>query len=185
MKYLLIAISCICVVGCEPSKAQELNDSQDKVNSRNIHSSSQLQSDTARMTIQEKFSLLYQSLKETRDDYDADVMKTLAFLIMALGWFITSEKSREFLRKNRAVRISSILAVTIICVIHVRASVLTYLTSKKLGFLIESLNYLDFEHYGNYAITPMMLAANLFQNVILFGVLIVVLCSLKKTASRP
>ena len=94
MKYLLPAISCICVIGCELSKAQVLNDVQDNVKSAGIHSSNQSQSDTARMSIQEEFRLLYQSLKEIHGAYNDDVMKTLAFLIIALGWFITSDKSR-------------------------------------------------------------------------------------------
>ena len=185
MKLLLITISCICLTGYPLSGANELDDAQDTANGVSIHPSSQSQPGSARMSIEKEFEMLYQSLKEIHADYYSDVMKTLAFLIIALGWFITSNKSREFFRKNRTARISSILAVAIICVIHIRFCILTYYSSQKLLSLLDGMNYIEAERYSSYAINIPQLATNLVQNVVLFGVLIVILCTLKETSSTP
>ncbi len=128
MKYLLIAISCICAVTCQFAIGQSTNDARDSMSSE----SSQPQSNTVEISIKDEFGILYQQLKEIRGGYDADVMKTVAFLIIAIGWFITSEKSRDFFRKNRTARILSLYAVVVICCIHVWYSVLTYFSSHKL-----------------------------------------------------
>ena len=185
MKLSLMAIICICVTGWPLSGAHELDDAQDTANGISTHSSRQSQPAAARMSIEKEFDMLYQSLKEIHADYYSDVMKTLAFLIIALGWFITSNKSREFFRKNRVARISSILAVAIICVIHVRFCILTYSSSQKLLSLLDGMNYIDTGRYSSYAIDIPQLATNLVQNVALFGVLIVILCTLKETSSTP
>ena len=44
----------------------------------------------------DKFNLAYESLKEIHHCYTTDVMKSLAFLLICIGWFITSNKSRDF-----------------------------------------------------------------------------------------
>lgn len=185
MKLLLIAISCVCVTGYPLSEANELDDAQDTANGVSINSSSQSQPAAARMSIEKEFDMLYQSLKEIHADYYSDVMKTVVFLIIALGWFITSNKSRDFFRKNRTARISSILAVAIICVIHVRFCILMYFSSQKFLSLLDGMNYIDAGRYSSYAINIPQLATNLVQNVALFGVLIVILCTLKETSSTP
>ena len=51
--------------------------------------------------------------------------------------------------------------------------------------LLNGMNYLDAERYSSYAINIPQLATNLVQNVALFGVLIVILCTLKETPSTP
>ena len=55
--------------------------------------------------IEKKFNFAYGSLKDVHKGYVTDVMKALAFLILCIGWFITSDKSRNFFKKNRIVRI--------------------------------------------------------------------------------
>ena len=152
------------------SRSQVIDDVQDNVKS---------------VGIQEKSSyLVYDSLKEMSITYNEDVMKTLAFLIITLGWFITSDKSRDFFRRNRPSRISSIIAVVVISIIHVRASVHTYLSSKKLSSLLDNMNYLDSELYNSYTIDIPQLVTNLIQNVVLFGVLIVILFTLKDVVTK-
>ncbi len=178
MRRLVFLISCMAIFACPTA------DAQDHTDSSQVRTGVPPQSTPAGISVGEEFSLLYESLKETTGDYNEDVMKTLAFLIITLGWFITSDRSRQFFKKNKMVRVSSIIAVIVICAIHIRASVLSYLTAKQLGSLIGDLNYVAYGHYISHEITPLLLTANLIQNVVLFGVLVVILVTLDKTATN-
>ena len=163
MRMIVIAICCL-VVGCALSFADNGNTADDTAD---------------RMGIAEEFDMLYQSLKEVDSVYNADVMKTLAFLIVALGWFMTSDKSREFFRKNRVPRIAAIVALGVTGAIHIRYSYLMYESSQKLMSLLNSTNYIDSGRYAGYAIEPSRLVTNLIQNVVLFAVLVIILATLK------
>ena len=123
---------------------------------------------------------MYQSLRETYNDFEEDVAKTLAFLIIVLGWFIALEKSREFFRNNSVIRYSSIFAVALICAIHIRACVLKYLSSQSAAGLLDKLGYIGAAHYSDYRITTLQLVSESVQNVALFGVLMVILITLKR-----
>jgi hypothetical protein len=132
--------------------------------------------------VERKFDLLYKTLKEGHEDYITDVMKTLAFLILAIGWFVTSDKSREFFRKTIGVRLASIAALALLAGIHVWYCCDARASSQQTMVLLQKLNYLPPEYYARYEITSMHLATNLAQNAILFVVLIVILLLMKKPA---
>ncbi len=131
------------------------------------------------MTDKEHFDLLYTALKELVEDYYEDVMKTVAFLVIAIGWFVTSTKSREFLRNNTIIRRASLATVFMIAVIHIRSEILTYQASKTLHSLLVQMNYIDLSYFAHYKITNMQLITNGIQNTALFGVLLVILYSLE------
>lgn len=130
--------------------------------------------------IEKKFNFVYESLKHIQKDYVTDIMKALAFLILCIGWFITSDKSRNFFRKNRALRISSIIALIIICAIHINSQISTYIYSQQIFNDLSDMNYFDSIYYRSYQITIDQLIANSVMNTILFAVLILILFSLKK-----
>lgn len=106
-------------------------------------------------------------------------MKALAFLIIASGWFITSNKSREFFRKSKTVRMASILALLILCLAHVLSCLDAYNASRQKISLIHGLNYLERVYYQSYEITTSALITNLALNLALFVVLILILVTLK------
>lgn len=185
MKYLLIVISCIFVMGCESSKAQNFSLAQDNTNGDSLRPSSQSRSINDQSVLKEqKFDLLHSSSKDIYNDYNVDVMKSLAFLIIAIGWFVTSNKSREFFRKSKTARLSALITAVVIGFVHIWSSISSYLLSQEKMSLLSTLNYLDPKYYRNYEITAMGLALNSLMIIALFGVLIVILCSLKETASE-
>jgi hypothetical protein len=151
-------------------------DSSEYVNSLGEQSrSTAVQSASAR----EKFGLLHGSLKEIYGDFVADVMKTLAFLILGIGWFVTSDKSREFFRRTIYIRLASIIALVILAVIHANACLTIYALSQRIMALLGDLNYLGREYYESYEITGWLAGTNLIQNLILFIVLITILFFMK------
>ncbi len=132
----------------------------------------------------DKFNLAYESLKEIHHCYTTDVMKSLAFLLICIGWFITSNKSRDFYKNNKTVRISSIVALVVISVIHIREQINTYMSSQHILSDLSIMNYLDMKYFEHYEINLGQLAANSIMNMILFAALILILFSLKEVKDK-
>lgn len=181
MKHLLIVVGCILVMGCGFSEAQSLDRDQNDSNSGSLQAGGQLYSTDDRVAPKKaKFDLVYASFKQIHDDYSVDIMKTLALLIIGIGWFVTSNKSREFFRKTRSVRIWSVFAAVILYLIHAWASISVYRLSQEKMSLLSALEYVEREYFASYRITTASLVLNLVLIAALFGVLIVILLSLKE-----
>lgn len=138
----------------------------------------------SQIEIEKKFNLIYESLKDVHSRYVTDVMKALAFLIICIGWFITSDKSRNFLKNNRTVRISFIIALVVICAIHIRSQITTYIYSKHIFTDLSDMNYFDPKYYESYKITIEHLITNSIMNTVLFVGLILILFSLKEVKDK-
>ncbi len=132
----------------------------------------------------DKFNLAYESLKEIHHCYTTDVMKSLAFLLICIGWFITSNKSRDFIKNNKIVRISSIVALVIIGIIHIREQINTYMSSQHIVSDLSNMNYLDMKYYEHYEINLGQLIANSIMNIVLFVVLILIILSLRELKDK-
>ncbi len=136
------------------------------------------------ISVKEKHDFIYDSFKDIYSSYGIDVMKILAFLVLCIGWFITSDKSRDFYKKNRVVRISSIIALIVLGIIHITSQFSSYLYSKEKLAELSKLNYLDLKYYENYEITFGQLIANVVQNSVLFVVLILIIFSMKEATKK-
>ncbi len=180
MKYILIIFFCVCIFGSGNCGAQlsgaDRPDSADDSLQERLPAGSRMVESADK---QARFDLLYAASKDIYNSYHGDVMKALAFLIIALGWFITSNKSRDFFRKSKIIRIAAIFALLILCLAHVLYCLDAYNASQEKMSLIHGLNYLDREYYQSYEITTSALIANLALNLALFSVLILILCTLK------
>jgi uncharacterized membrane protein YwzB len=141
--------------------------------------SSQLVISQAQIEIKDKYDLLYESLKDIYNNYAAVVIKMVVILIICLGWFITSEKSRNFFKKNRAIRIASIIVLVVIGIIHINDAIRPYKFSQDKISELSNLDYLEPKYYENYEITIGTLVINLIQNLSLIALLIVILYLLK------
>lgn len=181
MKNWLIVLFAIVIVSCDILGTQSTLGNQGKLNEEHFQQSNLLQSQN---DIKYKHEIVYESLKDKYKGYVTDIMKTLAFLLICIGWFITSDKSRNFFKKNKVIRISAIIALVIIGIIHINASINTYISSKDIISDLSCLKYLDMKFYANYEITIKQLITNLIQNTVLFAVLIIIICSLKEVTHK-
>jgi hypothetical protein len=129
----------------------------------------------------EKFTLLYQSLIDVMNGYVENVMKTLASTIIAIGWMVTSEKSREFLASPNASSYFylSLTAIVVISIIHAGASIGLHLRSQKIMLLLLNLDVAEPKYYEGYQITAPHLIANLIMNLSLFAILFSMIFSLR------
>ncbi|MEE9441237.1 MAG: hypothetical protein V3V99_01025 [candidate division Zixibacteria bacterium] len=184
MKRLLIMTACTLVISFQVSMSQNsetIKENGDIDKSMNVQS---IQTTEISKLAEKKFDLLYESLQGTYDGFIVDVMKTLAFLIIAIGWFVTSDKSREFFRNNKTARTAAIGAVAILAAIHYLDCISAFYASQQAILLLENLKYLGSEFFTDYKIAPVMLIQYLIQNTVLFAVLIIILFTLKRNGSR-
>ena len=128
----------------------------------------------------EKFDFVFSSFKDVHNAYVIDVMKTIALLVICLGWLITSDKCRDFIRKTKTARVSSIIILVLLCIINISTSIRAYRFSQDKITELSILKYIEPIYYKNYEISVGFLAANLIVHTALFALLIVILFSLKE-----
>ncbi|MFA8436929.1 MAG: hypothetical protein ACEPOZ_20670 [Marinifilaceae bacterium] len=64
------------------------------------------------------FDLLFNGLKHNYDAYFTNVYTTLATIVLAIGWILTSKAAREFLSQNLIIRKVAIMGIVAITIIH-------------------------------------------------------------------
>lgn len=132
-------------------------------------------------TNEKRFDMLHKSVVDLSDDYEDDVLRTIGFLLLAIGWILTSEKSREFLKQNRSARRAALATIPMIALVHVGWSIGTFRISQNKMALLIDLHYIDAKFYADDGITWFFFATNLTVHVALFVVLFALVYSLSRT----
>lgn len=173
MKQLLIVVFVFVILMCHITGRI-----QGKMSEENSQQNTQLQS---QVDVEKRYKIIYESLKDLHNEYIIDVMKTIALLIVCLGWLITSDKGRDFFKKNRTARISSIIILLLLCIININISIRSYRFSRDKITELSILNYIEPKYYQNYEISTELLVLNLIVHTALFALLAVILWTLKKS----
>lgn len=116
-------------------------------------------------------------------DYLNDVYKIIAFLLLTVGWLLTSENARNFLRTNTVAFRSALAAIPVIATVHVIIAVGMYRDSLRAVDRLVQLDYMPMEYYADQRITPMLLVTNLALHLALFAVLFLFVYTLRKAKS--
>jgi hypothetical protein len=74
------------------------------------------------------------------DDYLHNVWTTFGMYVAAIGWIITSDKSRSFLRINLVARVAVVLAAVLILAIEIRILFFLQHKSESLYNYIQTCN---------------------------------------------
>lgn len=69
------------------------------------------------MTQKEFFLFLFEILKKLNASYVGNTMATLGFILLAIGWIVTSDKARIFLSSSKIVKFGSIGVIIVIALI--------------------------------------------------------------------
>ena len=121
----------------------------------------------------ERFELLHNLLGDQSREYVNDVLKTIAFLLVAIGWILTSKPSREFLGSNVRAHSAGLLTVALVAVIHVALSIEKFVASQQTMKLLFDLDYFPREYYAVVQIGLPVFLANVALHIVLFGTLFV------------
>lgn len=119
------------------------------------------------------FELIYGALKDTFADYKNIVWSSFGFLIVAIGWILTSEKSRIFLHRVDSARHWALVAVGAIAAIHVIVLTETYYDSQAIMELLSVDKYVHCAdvmrtYYALYEVKPYFLPFSMTINGVMF-----------------
>ncbi len=137
------------------------------------------------MDVKDKFDLMYESLKDTFKGCVENAVRTWASTIIAIGWILTSDKSRDFLSKQRAAYWWLLVAIVVISILHAGVCIVYYRRSQNKINLLErdftsgASPYIEKEYYMGYKLTPLIIGTNLLVSLFLFAVLFMMVFSLR------
>jgi len=126
-----------------------------------------------------RFELFYDALKEEYKSYVEDVVKSLGFLIIAIGWIMTSDGARTFLAGSK------VNAVALTCTVVLAACNFTvyighYLRSKRLKDQLLACDSDAGELVANYYLRPAHIVLNSVTIGGLFVLLFVLIAALRR-----
>ncbi len=130
-------------------------------------------------TPREQFDRLSTSLANLSDEYTADTIGTISFLLLVMGWFIMSERSREYLHTNRLARRAALTAIPSVALMNALLVSGVYTASRAKVRALEYLDYLGPDYYGDDEITLTLFIANLAIHLVLFGTVFVLVWARK------
>lgn len=130
------------------------------------------------MDKQQKIDCFYDALISEYKAYIDDVIKSIGFLILALGWVLTSKNAQAlFGQPNMATIVIGGIVILMIANLFVYFS--HYNRSARLSEKILDLDHDCADIVDNYRLTCKHIVLNLFTILSLFGLLITLVLQLK------
>jgi hypothetical protein len=128
--------------------------------------------------------VLFKALEDNYSRYFDNIFKVVGFIIVAIGWILTSDKSRDFLQKNIVAYRVSIAAVFIIACGHAVALGFGYISSLKLVEQLREIGYLDCKYFTHYQISYIQICGSILSDTLLFTALLTILLSLQMKSAK-
>ncbi|WP_374502433.1 hypothetical protein [Zoogloea sp.] len=131
------------------------------------------------METDKRFNLFYDALKDEYKSYVEDVVKSLGFLIVAIGWIMTSEGARSYLASPR-VNGFALACTLLLAACNFAVYIGHYLRSARLKKQLLLQDPEASELVANYALSPLHIAINSVTIAGLFVFLAVQVVALEK-----
>ena len=110
------------------------------------------------------FGLLYDSLKGYQSGFVDGGLKVTGFLLIVLGWLLTSKEARDYLARDvigRTIAATSLIAAS---VMYASIAYRVYLRSQNVFAQLRRLNYLPVETYQDHVIQPFAVVMFILSN---------------------
>ena len=127
------------------------------------------QSDT--VSAEQRFKLLRDSLRDLSKNFANDVLKTVGSLLLAIGWLMMSEESRDFLRQNSTAWLTALVVIPVLAVTNTVWLIDRFRVSENKVDLLEGLKYLEEGYYASDRITLVVMVTDTILHLALFAVL--------------
>ncbi len=131
-------------------------------------------------TAREQFELAHDALHSLADGYSSDVLKTIASLLLVIGWLMMSEAARNFLRHTATARRTGLVVVPVLAVADAVWLWDRFATSEVQANLLNSLGYVPEAYYFDDRITVTLWITNLVVHLTLFAALFALVYSQKE-----
>jgi hypothetical protein len=99
-----------------------------------------------------EFRLLLEALRSYQAGVVDSGFKTLALMVGALGWFITSQSARDFLTGNELARNAILFFLALTVLAYAVMAYRIYLLSQSVLTKLDTLAYVRRETYEHYAV---------------------------------
>ncbi len=130
------------------------------------------------LPVKEEFDLHVAHTTDMHKSFIESSLRVAGFLLLALGWFATSNDAREFLASARSVTVLAALAVAFAYLLSVGASWVAYKFSCKAAQRLTELAYLPQSAYEGRILGTSTFFICIFGNGVLAVLLIVALLSM-------
>jgi hypothetical protein len=111
-----------------------------------------------------------EALKIHLAEYLNTVWKTMAFIMVALGWILSSKDAREFLASHRSIRYSALIVIVLLAIAHFSTLSALYKKSKRTKKALgEQLDGLLSSVVNSYAIPKTYPFASIVINGLLYS----------------
>jgi hypothetical protein len=132
-----------------------------------------------------KFDLLHTASKDNYDAWTSNVWGTVSFLLIVIGWLLTTKGARIFLSKNTGARRVVIYAVALIALINMLLNLDLARRSADIQEELVANKYvsqysLQASHYGRYSVTYRNAVISDILVGVIFGLIVYLLTSLAK-----
>ena len=119
--------------------------------------------------------VVFKALEDNYARYFDNIFKTTGFIVIAIGWILTSDKSREFLEKNSLAYWVSLGGTFLIACGHAVALGYGYISSIKLIQQLREIGYIDCRYFKHYQISYIQICGSILSDSILFAALLTIL----------
>jgi hypothetical protein len=110
-------------------------------------------------TKKEQFELLYGILKSLHDNSLDTVLKAMGFLLLAMGWVVTSESARVFLAGDRTLRWAAVSVLAMAAILFALFAIRVVRQSMATSRALEDLDYMPVRHFEAMAAHPAVAVA--------------------------
>ena len=118
----------------------------------------------------EKFELLYDALRAYQTGFVDAAFRVAAFILLVLGWLITSGDARSFLHAHQEGRLTAIAALALAAGIYALTSWRVYRFSQRTGSSLAQLAFMPEEYYADRVLRTVTLVIFVTANVLLTAV---------------
>jgi hypothetical protein len=130
-------------------------------------------------TAKERFDLLYAKLKHHHDSALDSAFKFAGLLLLMIGWIVTSDSSRNFLKGDVFIRWGAITAILLGAVVYGVVALHVYQTAKKIVRYLDDLGYTLRLYYADLLPNPFIVTIFVIFNFILCVILALFILRIK------
>lgn len=125
--------------------------------------------------LKEEFDLHVEQITDTHKGFVDNTTKVAGFLLLALGWIVTSSTAREYLVATPDMAIIAAIAVAAAYMLSVGASWIGYRVSNNAIRRLNDLSYLPRSAYEGRILDPITFVVCLAGNGVLSALLMIAL----------
>jgi hypothetical protein len=127
-----------------------------------------------RLSRAEVFKALFEALKDYQSKALDSGYKTLGFMVVALGWLMTSKDTRDFLHSHSDVRCASVGFLVVGGFCYLFMSRRMYKLSQSIAKKLDTLNYASHDVYDHYIIKPAVPVTYSILHLLISGLIAIV-----------